>query len=220
MGITMAVAAIGSLGVGAYEASTQAGLAGQQEGMAATTFAEEQWYQQQLKDLYSNPGSITSMPGYQFAFGQGEQAVTRQYAAGQALGSGQLGTALVQYGQGYAENALSQQENFLLAASGLAPASPAQYAQGASQSQNLSFNQLGALAAGGGYLANRAGWFGAGTPAGYSGMGSPGGGGLSGYGAGTGGGTFDTAGGYSPFGSPGYYPAPSVPADSGMFVPY
>ncbi len=76
-------------------------------------------YQQQLQQLMANPSSVTSLPGYQFQFDQGQQALQRQMAAGgyggtgaapgTGGGSGNYGTALTQYGQGFAQNFYQQQ---------------------------------------------------------------------------------------------------------------
>jgi hypothetical protein len=80
-------------------------------------------YAKQLSGLIANPSSITSYPGYQLGFDQGNQAVQRSMAAKGFLGSGNEATALVQYGQGYAEQFLGNEEQMLagLAGSGITP---------------------------------------------------------------------------------------------------
>ncbi len=90
--------------------------------MQQTQFAEQQGYASQLQNLINNPSQITSTPGYQFQFDQGQQAVQRSSAAGGFLNSGNEGTALTQYGQGFASSALTQQESLLASLSGLQPA--------------------------------------------------------------------------------------------------
>lgn len=80
-------------------------------------------YAQQLQQLMADPSSITNDPGYQFQFDQGSQAVTRQMAAKGYLGSGNLGTALQEYGQNYAASAYKDRISTLasLAGANIAP---------------------------------------------------------------------------------------------------
>src|SRR5882672_1107211 len=80
-------------------------------------------YGSQLMGLMANPGSIVNDPGYKFAFGQGQQAVERSAAARGFLGSGNEAIALQEYGMGFANDYLHQQEQFLagLAGTGIAP---------------------------------------------------------------------------------------------------
>jgi hypothetical protein len=146
MPVVGAIAAVGSIGLGAYSASQAAGISGQAQGQSAAVFGEQQYYAQQLQQLIANPSSVTNLPGYQFQFDQGAKAVTDQAAAMGYLGSGNLGVALTQYGQNYAQSAYQQQEQMLAQLSGLtAPSSPAQYlnaATAAQQSANSQFSSL------------------------------------------------------------------------------
>ena len=70
-----------------------------------------------LNELLQNPSSITSTPGYQFAYDQGLEAVNRTAAAKGQLGSGNRLYDLTKYGQGLASqtynNTVSQLGNFL-----------------------------------------------------------------------------------------------------------
>ena len=70
-----------------------------------------------LNELLQNPSSITSTPGYQFAYNQGLEAVNRTAAAKGQLGSGNRLYDLTKYGQGLASqtynNTVSQLGNFL-----------------------------------------------------------------------------------------------------------
>lgn len=122
----VAAAAVVGAGVTLYEGSQNRALASSvantQTGMQQTQFAEQQGYASQLQNLINNPSQITSTPGYQFQFDQGQQAVQRSSAAGGFLNSGNEGTALTQYGQGFASSALTQQESLLASLSGLQPA--------------------------------------------------------------------------------------------------
>ena len=70
-----------------------------------------------LNELLQNPSSITSTPGYQFAYDQGLEAVNRTAAAKGQLGSGNRLYDLTKFGQGLASqtynNTVSQLGNFL-----------------------------------------------------------------------------------------------------------
>ena len=70
-----------------------------------------------LNELLQNPESVTSTPGYQFAYNQGLEAVNRTAAAKGQLGSGNRLYDLTKYGQGLASqtynNTVSQLGNFL-----------------------------------------------------------------------------------------------------------
>src|SRR5271170_6184883 len=107
MGVTAAIAAVGSLAVGIGSYETQKGLASQLEGEGATVFGEQQYYAEQLNKLIANPSSVTSLPGYQFNLQTGEQSVARQF--GPQAGSGAEGVALTQYGENYANSAYQTQ---------------------------------------------------------------------------------------------------------------
>lgn len=59
-------------------------------------------YQREMAALSANPSSITSRPGYQFGFDEGNRAVARRMAAAGYSGSGNEQIALQRYGQEYA----------------------------------------------------------------------------------------------------------------------
>jgi len=120
-----AVAAVGSLVVGAYSASNSkkqgdrmAGLAGRQEDRQA-------YFANQLIELMKNPSSILDDPGYQLSFGQGLQAVERSSAAAGFTGSGNAAIALQSYGQSFSSKYLREQQSLLASLSG-AQFNPAQ----------------------------------------------------------------------------------------------
>lgn len=75
-------------------------------------------YQNQLQTLMQNPGSFASSPAYQFAFGQGLDAVNRTEAAKGMLGSGNRLYDLTKYGQGLAGQQYFQQAGLLSNLSG------------------------------------------------------------------------------------------------------
>src|SRR3989440_2363035 len=138
------------------------------QGMAQTAFGRSDpfgqyrgVYGQQLMNLMAHPDQITNDPGYKFAFGQGQQAVERSAAARGFLGSGNEAIALQEYGMGFANDYLHQQEQFLsgLAGSGISPnfgAALGGYGAGA----DLSGQGLAGLA----YGTTRFGGAAAGTP--------------------------------------------------------
>lgn len=188
--ITAATAAVASVGLGVYS-SMQAGRnASAARGMQDTVFNEQQYYAQQLQNLVSNPDSVINTPGYKFQFQQGEQAVLNQMTA-QGFGqSGNLGQALVNYGQNEASTVYQQEFNNYAQLSGLtAPTSVGQYGQETLAAQQQSYNQMGGQLASLMYLSGRGGG------------GSPGGlfGGMFGGGANPYQGVTDTAGGTSPY---------------------
>lgn len=122
--------------------------------------AQRSQYQQQLAALQANPSSITSMPGYQFQFDQGQQALARQSAGqgygsggapGTAGGSGNFATASQQYGQNFAQNFYQQQLQNLMGLSGanIQPQNPGGIAiQGNQIANQTQLGGLGALAYG------------------------------------------------------------------------
>ena len=179
--MTFAGIAIGAglaLGAGAaiYSTSTQAGIAGQQLGMAQTTQQEQEQYDQMLLKLMQNPSTYLSSPLFQSTLNTGLTGVAHQLGAATGGNAGMETTGLEQFGQSLASNQLLQQESLLASLSGAtAPSSPSQSASVAS----------GAAAAGAGGLNSLAGllaFFGA------SGVAGGGGGGVSATGSASGGG--------------------------------
>ena len=105
-------------------------------------------YAAQLAQLNANPGSVTSLPGYQFGMDQGSQALQRAAAAQGYTGSGNAQIALQQYGQNYANQYLQQQQQYL---AGLAGGSNPASVQGTAIAAQLAGQSLGSL----GYGLNR-----------------------------------------------------------------
>jgi hypothetical protein len=142
-----------SAGVGAYDAYQQTGIQDTAEGMAQTQFGEQQQYAGMLNNLINNPSSVTSLPGYQFNFNQGADAVSREMGAAGLGGSGNEGIALTQYGQNFATSALTQQEQLLAQLSGLqTTSSNSNLLNTGSNAGQQSFNQTGQLLASLGYM--------------------------------------------------------------------
>jgi hypothetical protein len=139
---TLAAAAVVGTGTGIYEATQAGKISGQAMGQSGTIFGEQQNYQALLAQLIANPSLVSSLPGYQFQFGQGIQAIQRANpgATGQEL------TAATQFGQGLAGSFYTTQANLLAELSGItAPSSTAQLgsvATGARSSQASQINNL------------------------------------------------------------------------------
>lgn len=118
-------------------------------------------YAQQLMALMQDPSSITKDPGYQFQFDQGSEAVRRKMAAGGFAGSGNMGTALVEYGQNFAQNAFRDRITQL---AGLAGANIAPNFSGALSGYASGIDTASEALASLGYGAVRAGGASSGTP--------------------------------------------------------
>ena len=73
----------------------------------------------QIQGLLKNPGSITSDPGYQFQFGEGQKALNNGAAARGMTYSGAQGKALQRYGNDYGATKLDQSLNRLTSVAGL-----------------------------------------------------------------------------------------------------
>lgn len=140
------------------------------------------YYGDQLMQLMQNPSSERGQPGYQFRFDQGSEAVTRQMAAKGMLGSGNMGAALVEYGQNYADTFYQKDREFL---AGLAGANIAPNAGAGVQAAQNDFSNYGDILASLAYQTSRSGggWNSGST----GGVGAGGGGMSSGYGGGYGG---------------------------------
>ncbi len=88
-----------------------------------------------LAALMANPGSITSLPGY----GAGIEAVQRGMGAGGYLGSGNMATALQQYGGNFYNNAINQYSGL----SQLGRGNSAAYGMGSIELAGQAMNSLG-----------------------------------------------------------------------------
>jgi len=111
-----------------------------------------------LNNLVSNPGSVTSTPGYQFGMDQGAQALQRSMAGTGQIQSGQEQIAMSQYGQQYAGQQYQQQlSNLGNLATGNAPAGANAFQNASTQTLQTLMNALGLgtnLAKGVGNLSN------------------------------------------------------------------
>lgn len=189
MAITAAVAAVGSVAVGAagvYYGNKNAKAA---QGLGKDQASQQRYFAQQLIDLQKDPSAVFEDPTYKTLFSQGTQAVERSQAAKGFTGSGNAAIELQSWGQNFAHSYLTQQENLLASLSG-GSFNPAT-AMGVGQAgQNDSFDQMSKVLASLGYSMGGMGGGGAGSGA-NSGMT---GGSTPAY-TDTGGG-FSTGGGY------------------------
>jgi hypothetical protein len=141
--VTLAAAAVASVGVGAYSAYSSSKQTGFADSIAGTEFGEQQGMYSMLMSLLTNPQSFASNPAYSFATNQGSAAVARQMGASGYAGSGNEALALQQFGQQSAFSGLASQEQLLASLSGLnASSSPAQNVSAATGASSNSFNQF------------------------------------------------------------------------------
>lgn len=123
---------------------------GQQAAQIADPFASQRpQYQTMLSQLMANPSEVTQLPGYQFNFNQGLQALQRQEAASGTLASGTGDIAAVQYGQNYATSAFQTYEQMLAQLAGANTGSPGTagslYASGANAAGSAGSSFLASL---------------------------------------------------------------------------
>jgi len=144
MGTINTIGNLGSTAYGLYNANQ---IRQQAQGLDAMA-PYRAGYAAQLAALQANPGSVTSLPGYQFGMDQGSQALQRAAAAQGYTGSGNAQIALQQYGQNYANQYLQQQQQYL---AGLAGGSNPASVQGTALAAQLAGQSLGSL----GYGLNR-----------------------------------------------------------------
>lgn len=147
------------------QASRQMALEERALKMDEQKFAEQQVYAGQLFDLITRPESMKDMPGYQFQFEQGAEAVRRKMDATGFAGSGNEAIALTQYGQGFAQNFYQQQANLLASLSGLQTAQTpnagqfgqigANYSQQSTDAMSRALSSLGYFAGQYGSYSNR-----------------------------------------------------------------
>jgi len=113
-------------------------------------------YAEQLARLSADPNSVTSLPGFEFARDQGQQALMRASAARGKLGSGEEAIALQKYGQDFAGTYLQQEQQRLaqLAGAQFAPSGGQLNLQANIAGMNTQSNSLNTL----GMLAAMRGW--------------------------------------------------------------
>lgn len=70
-----------------------------------------------LQNLYNDPSSVRSLPGYQFALDEGARALDRSAASRGMLNSGRSAKDLLRYGTGYADQIYGNQLARLMAGS-------------------------------------------------------------------------------------------------------
>ena len=116
--------------------SLSSGTAQTSAGVADPFGGQRPQYQSMLSSLMADPSSVKNLPGYQFNFDQGMQALERQQAAAGTLQSGQAETAAIQYGQNYASNTFKQWEDILAQLAGANIGSPGTAGQLYGQYQN------------------------------------------------------------------------------------
>lgn len=128
----LALNVMGAMDSGGGGGSTQPG----QSSVADPFAGQRPQYQQQLQQLMTNPGSMTSNPMYQFSFNQGMEGVNRGMAKSGELGGGARMTGLQDYGQGQASQQFSSLESMLANLAGASSGNPGMAGQLGQQNQN------------------------------------------------------------------------------------
>lgn len=126
--------------------------AGQQAATMADPFAQSrQFANAQLQRLMQNPGQMANDPSYQWALGQGQQAVERSLAGRHMTSSGGGLEELMQYGQGMASQQYNNRLNQLyqMASQGASPSQAAQSYLGATETaqSGLAAGRMGLVSA-------------------------------------------------------------------------
>jgi len=103
------------------------GQANKNQSNASAGFAFNQYrpqYAAALSQLFADPNSVTSMPGYQFGMKQAEDQVQHGLASKGLIGGGTMAATMANTGAQYAGDFLKQQETMLanLAGAGFNPA--------------------------------------------------------------------------------------------------
>src|SRR6185437_6471388 len=128
MSMAIAGGVIGAIGVvsnivgskkSSSNASASSAITQQASQIAGQQWNNQQQYNTQLQQLIQNPDSFLSSRTFQDTLNQGLTVVSRQMASQGYLGSGNEATALEQYGQTFAGQQLSQQEQLLASLTGL-----------------------------------------------------------------------------------------------------
>jgi hypothetical protein len=152
--MSFAVIAIGTglaltAGAAVYATSTQAGIAGQELGLANTQAGKQNQSFNQLQQLLNDPSSFFDSPVYKSAADQGGAQVARQNAAQFGANSGNEAQALQAYGQTFGQQQLLSQEQLLagMSGTGFNPAGAAGTASNAAGSAAGSLSSLGGLLA-------------------------------------------------------------------------
>lgn len=168
--IAIAAASVIGTAAGLYESGQQGKYANHALSIADDQRNKQDTSFNQLQDLLKDPSSFFSSPVYLSAFDQGTKAVGRGNAAAGYLGSGNMSTALQQYGQSFGQSQLFQQEELLagMSGTGFNPSGAVGVASGAGQN---AFNDLGQVLASLGYATGKGG-------TGWGGSGAGGGGGT------------------------------------------
>ena len=104
---------VGANALGAYSGYQQMQQAPQLAQMSDPFGSSRGQYAGMLQNLMTGATPITASPGYQFAFGQGLEALNRTEAAKGMLGSGNRLQDLMTYGQGMGQSEYSNQVNRL-----------------------------------------------------------------------------------------------------------
>jgi hypothetical protein len=130
----------------AYSAYDSSKTAHDARSMANTTAGKQNYYNDLLKNLMSNPDSFFNTQVFQSANNLGLQAAERKMNSMGYKDSGNILSALQQQGEGFAFGALQNQEQILAGISGVnAASSPSQLLGASTGAQTQSDQQLNKL---------------------------------------------------------------------------
>lgn len=144
--ITIAAVGVGVEGYNAYEGHQNANSA---KGMASQIMAKQNYYDDQLKNLMSDPSSFFKSPIFTSAQKIGLDATAAQGAASGNNRSSTIMKSLFDYGQGFAAQQLQSQESLLAGLTGAQQSAPAAI-QANTNAQGQSAEELVALSKGAG----------------------------------------------------------------------
>lgn len=148
--------AVASLAVGAYGAYSAKRASDRMYSLGSSQANRQAYYDNRLRELLDNPGSIFEDAGYKEAFRQGTEAVERSSAAGGFTGSGNAAIALQRFGQAFSTDYMRQQQQLLASLSG-ANVNPATAMTAGAQQESNAYSQLGNTLASLGYTMGGAG---------------------------------------------------------------
>lgn len=165
--ITAEVIGAAATAYGAYESGQTASNA---RSLANSTAGKQNYYNDLLKKLMSNPDSFFDTQVFKSANALGQQAVERKMNSMGYKDSGNILSALWQQGEGFAFGALQNQEEILGKLSGVeAASSPSQLLGASTDAQHQSSSDTNSFVSDINYLAKM-----------YSGKGAPFGGSTAG----------------------------------------
>lgn len=148
--MALTTAAVVTAAAGAYGAYSSKRAGDKLAGLGRSQAQRQAYYDQQLRELLTDPSKIYSDPGYKEAQAQGIQAIERAGTLKGFTGSGNAAIELQKFGQSFATDYLRSQQQLLAGLSGTQVNPAASYGSGANADAQA-FQQLGSVLASLGY---------------------------------------------------------------------